>query len=223
MDLQLFPRAHTLVEQGCTFVVAAAFFPALSTAPILLLATGSLGTVCATITNSPVVHRIARIVNRTAIAALLGTFLHPLIHEAGHATLAFLIFKNPEISITANLSLAATSYELNGLTCIGSLLGSDLGTIVIAMGGCLASLTWGILAAPPILIYSGMARLFSEGIYALSALYMPWNPAHDYQFLRVYAQIHPLAPAILLLGAFGYKLMQTAAIDLSVRSRLMSQ
>src|SRR5581483_7668878 len=110
--------------------------------------------------------------------------------------MANLLIKTPEIIVSFDGSGGGgTSYVMSGgLTALGNFFGEEWVQIIITGGGCLRSLAWGLIAPAPLCIYSGMARLLTEACYALGAYRITgWNPGHDYQFLRVFAHVPPLA------------------------------
>jgi hypothetical protein len=199
------------LECGATLAMTSLFFSHCAPASLILSAAGALTTSAALIADSPTLHRLSRVINRTALASIIGGgTIHPLIHEGGHAFLASLLYKSPHIAISLSGMAASTTYSAQtGLTWLGSLFGKEWSPIIVAAGGCLGSLTWGLLATPPILIYSGLARLFSEACYALTALRaVGWNPGHDYQYLWIYGNVTPLVPTALLLGAFTFRVFE---------------
>lgn len=215
---QLHNWKNNLARQTCVeTTVALALTHIFDSHPMImpLMITACVITGLALVSNSLIMHRLARALHRTVIASFLGnTTIHPIIHESGHAFMAHLIYKMPHVNISLNgLGEGATTY-LNGgdFTLFGNLIGGEYTQIAIVMGGGLASLAWGVFTPSTWLIYSGMARLLSESYYALSA-YHPsgWNPGHDYQFLSVYANISPLAPAAIMLGAFIYRMIEAVA------------
>lgn len=165
--------------------------------------------------DRPLLYRIACVLNRVAMASIIGSALfHPLIHESGHACMAQLLYKMPELSIgiDGQGGGSTTYFTSGGLTSLGAIFGEDYAQIAVAMGGCIASLTWGFFAPAPALIYSGMARLLTEAYYALTALQaVQWDHGHDYQFLREYAHVTPLIPAAILLGAFLYRMREAVS------------
>src|SRR5437016_4521766 len=109
------PEVRTVLE--CSAAIGISYLMQAFALPTMILLTG--GTITATlavITGSSTLHHLSRIVNRTALASIIGALtIHTLIHEGGHAFMAGLLYRNPEIAITLNsLGEGSTSYLASG-------------------------------------------------------------------------------------------------------------
>lgn len=136
-----------------------------------------------------------------------------LLHEAGHAATASLLFKNanPKITMTPYLG-GKTTFNTAKLTQFGENLGKSGAMFLVTLMGPACTLLVSTIAIavgcavqekfPELSSYficTGKRDFHANSFYALSALLSsPFEKAHDYARLATYG-IHPLASALFLL------------------------
>ena len=159
--------------------------------------------------------RMIRLVGRPHIFATLDSLTHgTLIHEAGHALAAWLLFSDSQPKITIHLHGGYTEFRAGGLTSWGEWLGYNRSRVFVAAAGPgLAMIDASILLIIAhlikedhpdwhwTLIHIAIQRVSSHVAYALSAL-TPLSPekalSHDFHYLWKHANIHPVAAAVAM-------------------------
>jgi hypothetical protein len=147
-------------------------------------------------------------VARIAIANAVGmSGPNIAIHEAGHAFSSLAFFKNPHPKIQIlPFSGGGTSYEINGVTRLGRLLGEEKALLFTAGGGILASTIFvmleiacahGLKESHPALSewlnYHAISQLLNEVIYGATAFVVSrFDLSHDFVYLHQVGGIHPL-------------------------------
>ncbi|MBA3602389.1 MAG: hypothetical protein H0W50_01815 [Parachlamydiaceae bacterium] len=137
-----------------------------------------------------------------------------VIHEAGHAIAALLVFQrsNPVIEVIPGVG-GVTRIMQGPLTKLGSWLGANNSYIfVVAAGPALAIISSTALIifshllqtdhpeASKILLGASLINIGSHIIYAISALWETrMNSGHDFMQLWAIANIHPVVSAIALV------------------------
>lgn len=139
----------------------------------------------------------------------------PLIHELGHATSAWICFKNPKIEINVKpYQNGSTSYYISKLTHFGSILGKNNALLLTTAAGMMASTFFGMCEiglaecikekCPTLsqcLNYHAIVQILNDIIYGLmSLLSQRTDLTNDFIRLWNLGGIHPLIPITAMIA-----------------------
>lgn len=143
----------------------------------------------------------------TSFSAITSASTDVLVHEAGHAAAASLLFTNARPSITVEpFSGGYTRYFISGLTELGKKIGFRNSDMIVSAAGSATAVAFGAVllsgsylvqdSHPELsryLFISSLVNITNHAIYALSVLWTPLtNTGHDF----VYLGLHGVSPLL---------------------------
>lgn len=126
-----------------------------------------------------------------ALHLIAAVTLVPLVHELGHVSTAWLLFKKASPRIFYSGLFPKTTYAVSyGLTRAGQLFGKEGALAITAAGGLIASSAFALLMRKRSRRLA-IQQLFQEAVYCLQAIKSGGSLSHDYIRLWVQHGVHP--------------------------------